>query len=104
MEIFTLTEQHIELLQNANVIWNADATGAPAIDPKRPYGNSNVPGDVAEILEYESPEDSDAKQDLLDIHEETKVALQIILTLKTFQPGNFKKVDQYGDMVWERIV
>ena len=50
---FTVTEDHLKLLRAAcYVYWNpGEGYGAPAINPKKPYGNSDVPRDVAKILE-----------------------------------------------------
>ena len=39
---FTLTVDHITLLNNMWVDWSDVEYGAPEIDPKRPYGNSDV--------------------------------------------------------------
>lgn len=47
---FTVTDDHLKLLRRASVGWSDCEFGAPEIDPKRPYGNSNVLGDIAEIL------------------------------------------------------
>jgi len=105
VQTFTLTEQHIKLLQNTYVTWYNVETGAPAIDPKRPYGNSYVAGDIAEILDVKLPEDeyySEEAKELHDIHRETETALQIILQLKTFEPGVFEKTCPYTNE-WKRI-
>jgi len=48
---FTVTDEHLRLLRRACVWWDELEFGAPGIDPKRPYGNSNVFADIAEILE-----------------------------------------------------
>ena len=50
---FTLTENHIKLLCRAYVGWNGAEFGAPSIDPKRPYGNSDVLHDMGDILSVE---------------------------------------------------
>src|SRR5690606_5481438 len=72
--------------------------GAPAVDIKRPYGNSNVEGDIANILGYEIPgcdsvEYNDFKEHMLSIHEETAEAMSIVLKLKTFEPGIYIRED-----------
>jgi hypothetical protein len=47
---FTVTDEHLRLLRRAYVGWDEIEFGAPEINAKRPYGNSNVYGDIAEIL------------------------------------------------------
>lgn len=83
---FTLTQDHLTLLQHAFVGWQDCETGAPEIDPKRPYGNSDVPSDVAELLG--KPALVDDEGDIIDedrveemdrLHRETQIALQVIL-------------------------
>ena len=46
---FTLTEDHIKLLRNLEVCWEDAEFGAPAIEPKRPYGNSYVYKDMIKV-------------------------------------------------------
>jgi hypothetical protein len=95
---FTFTESHAKLLQRAYIGWQSCETGAPEIDPKRPYGNSSVALDVAEILEIpphaacrkcgEACERCDdegsgytreQREMLMRVHRETEFALQIVL-------------------------
>jgi len=84
---FTLKAEHLTLLQHAYVQWQDDETGAPEIDPKRPYGNSSVSRDVADILGLPQPDyDTTSADDydkweneMLALHKETTVALQIVL-------------------------
>jgi len=45
-----ITKEHLILLKNMNVGWQECEQGAPEIDPKRPYGNSDVEGDICELL------------------------------------------------------
>ena len=47
---FTVTDEHLRLLRRAYVFWDETEFGAPGINAKRPYGNSDVYGDIAEIL------------------------------------------------------
>ena len=49
MNTFELTENHIKLLRNAYVSWDDCETGAPAIDPKRPYGNKYIAQDISAL-------------------------------------------------------
>jgi hypothetical protein len=56
---FTVTDEHLRLLRRAHVFWDEAEFGAPSIDPKRPYGNSDVRGDMAEILDVPETEWTD---------------------------------------------
>ncbi len=90
--VFILTDDHLTLLRNAYVQWDDCETGAPAIDPKRPYGNSSVVQDIAEILKVDQPpydtEPYDEAADrLLGLHRETETALQVILATGSFTTG-----------------
>ena len=45
--IFEVKEEHLALLRKMSVGWHDCEFGAPEIDPKRLFGNSNVLQDVA---------------------------------------------------------
>jgi hypothetical protein len=49
---FTVTEDHLKLLRHVyDLYWEpCEGYGAPYVGPKKLYGNSDVPRDVAEIL------------------------------------------------------
>ena len=51
---FTVTEDHLKLLRHlcdGGLYWDpGEGYGAPYFGPKKPYGNSDVPGDVARIV------------------------------------------------------
>lgn len=104
-EVFDLTEQHIALIKRMNVQWEDSAyDGAPAIDIKRPYGNSSVWRDVAEILGIKKIEDDNGEtywpkgtqEACLDLHRETETALQVCLAAQSFVPGRYV-ADKYLD-------
>lgn len=101
---FTLTENHIKLLRRMFVGWQDCEFGAPEIDPKKPYGNSSVTFDIAEIIsediKFNEKEDDyilteEQEKRLTKLHEETKYALQIVLNTGEFKTGNYISVD-YG--------
>lgn len=82
----TITEDHLKLLGHMYVDWDDCEYGAPAINPKRPYGNSDVPGDIAEILGWSyDDEDEDAYDEIAErahtIHHEMQEVLQIVVRL-----------------------
>jgi hypothetical protein len=99
---FTLTEEHIKLLRRANVGWEDSEFGAPSIDCKRPYGNSSVYNDIAEILgiEPDDAENQDFSSDQFDrmalLHKETQTALQVFLTTGQMIEGEYE-ADRYRD-------
>ena len=89
---FQLTEDHIKLLRQMEVGWQRDEFGAPEIDPKRPYGNSQVYYDIAEHLGRDIPEEpkefsDEEKAEMFKLHRETETALQIVLRTGNFAPG-----------------
>ena len=92
---FVLTAEHVKLLRRTNVSWDGCEFGAPGVDPKRPYGNRDVHGDMAEILGRELERDkdgviTDALLKRLDkLHKETETALQVVLTSGSFKPGTY---------------
>jgi hypothetical protein len=85
---FEVTDQHIKLLRAANVRWEDCEFGAPAIDCKRPYGNSSVLADMSEILGI-APNDADWDE-LKSLHKETETALQIFLATGEMKPGKYE--------------
>jgi hypothetical protein len=104
---FTVTENHIKLLRRANVSWENSEFGAPAIDCKRPYGNSSVYQDIGEILGIK-PQDklcgefSDAQTDYMrQVHDETQVALQIFLATGQMSVGNYESEKYTND--WHKV-
>lgn len=53
----TITEDQVKLLNRMQVMWIDGEYGAPAINPKRPYGNSAVESDICEILGWKKEGD-----------------------------------------------
>jgi len=100
---FKLTENHIKLLRSVYVGWDDCEFGAPAIDCKRPYGNSDVLEDIHRILTgkeigRDGQPDSlthNQEEKYQKLHSETQTALQIILTTGSFVPGIYE-ADEYG--------
>jgi hypothetical protein len=79
-----ITNMHLKLLSNAYVGWQDCESGAPEINPKRPYGNSFVAGDVARILQIPIHDEGDGmterqQEEMLTYHLQTKEALQFVL-------------------------
>lgn len=109
---FDLTEAHITLLRKANVTWDNCEYGAPGIDTKRPYGNSSgIEIGIANLLGWDLFVDQDEEAHLTreqfdrarQIHEETLIALQIVLRTGSFATGTYTRPDVYGSK-WEPVV
>jgi hypothetical protein len=107
---FTVTDEHLRLLRRAHVSWDETEFGAPGINPKRPYGNSNVYGDIAEILGVVDGEWQDEVEDdwpppelewrFLRLHVETAIALQIGLATGEFRAGRYVCGNEW-DSTWK---
>lgn len=95
-DVFELTDDHLKLLTASYVQWQDCETGAAEIDPKRPYGNSAVYTDVAELLGWPTPDQDDEeaweviRTRAMEIHSQTVTALQIVLGCRTFKPGKYR--------------
>lgn len=127
-ERFTIKIEHLKLLENMYVDWDDCEFGAPAINPKRPYGNSDVEQDMIEILglkelkkgifEFtlfgrkwllkgedkhniylEGKDEEELIEVLNKLHKETQIALQICLTLQTFETGIFVRHEYKDDWI-----
>jgi hypothetical protein len=109
-ESFTVTEEHIKLLRRTVISWNDCEFGAPEIDCKRPYGNSYVYGDIAEILgikpaiedEYGENHFSREQTDkMLKWHMGTQAALRIFLATGEMRTGKYECPRYSRD--WRRV-
>lgn len=104
---FRLRKEHVILLRNSYMRWDDCETGAIAVDPKRPYGNSYVAGDVAELLGIEADNEngftSDQEAELLSWHYETEQALIVILSSKSFKLGKYIKSDKRKAR-WKKVI
>lgn len=102
MQKFVVTHEHLKLLQRMYVGWQQCEYGAPEINPKRPYGNSDVEADIAEILGWEYEEDpwdgmpADLRAVAHDIHSEMQTVLQILVVNLHIYVGKYEKPDKYG--------
>lgn len=112
---FRLTDAHVNLLSEMLVDWDDSGAGAPCINPFSPYGSGVDPGRVLRLAgvnpQTSSSSCSDgshrisfASRDLSfarQLHGETAIALQIVLSTKSFAPGMYRQVGSTGRR-WER--
>lgn len=110
MERFTLTNEHLLLIQRMSVHFDDSAyDGAPTVNIKRPYGNSDVMNDVAEIIGIEKAEDDYGEkyfpkgtlERCEKLHKETAKALQVCVAAQSFEAGEYIS-DDYRDN-WRKI-
>jgi len=104
---FVLTENHLKLISKFYVDWDDGGyDGAPTINEKRPYGNSDVVTDIAEILGVQIDESDESYDEhsasLLKLHRETATALQICLWTRSFVPGTYRSSD-ICLRAWEKV-
>jgi hypothetical protein len=106
---FELKEEHMKILKSLDVAvyWQDCEQGAPAIDPKYPYGNSDVYPDLAKVLGVE-PEDegsftSDQEHDMDEIWKGTEQALGIVMSYiddRVMPPGEYA-IDHQGEQKFD---
>lgn len=111
-DTFTITENHFKLLRRMYVGWQNCETGAPEIDPKRPYGNSDVENDVAEIIgdkvdrcpHCDELLSDDISDKMMALHRETETALEIVLCFagEACLPGRYRRKPGYC-LGWEKV-
>jgi hypothetical protein len=111
--IFELKEEHIKLLQHMYFQFDESAyEGAPCVNFKRPFGDSDILEDMMHILDFTPSHAEDicfCEEDdcenfheddelelseseikyLMDIYQGTHIALKIITHLKTFETGKY---------------
>lgn len=71
----TIKPEHIKLLRNMNIRWGSGEFGAPAVDSKRPYGNSDVIEDIKRITKMPNADREWCEK----IHREMEAVLEIYL-------------------------
>jgi hypothetical protein len=98
-ETFTVTEQHLKLLDRANIRWCDAEAGAPEINPKRPYGNSSYKYDVAEICGLGVDDDEDR---IRTLHHDMEKVVQILVQNQSIEAQTYVNVSEYGSD-WEPI-
>jgi hypothetical protein len=108
MQKFEVTHEHIKLFHK--FYWDNQLCeyGAPAVDPKRPYGNSSVEDDISRILGMD-PELCPHCGEIINekvseycglIHRQMKFALQVFSDTLTIEIGDYRKD---GFEKWKKV-
>lgn len=106
---FTVTRDHIKLVRGLIIEWNENtdcALGVPSADGKRPYGNSNVPEDVAEIIKLDFVDEEkglnkEQEKCCIKLHKDMATVLQIVLSTGAFKTGDYE-CDEY-ETNWRKV-
>jgi hypothetical protein len=94
---FEVMPAHIALLRRANTGWEGHGwVGAPSLLRKRPFGNSDVYADMAQIVDgrdyisdHEVLEEEEVRYDQL--LGELALVLEIVLQSGSFEPGHYTR-------------
>jgi hypothetical protein len=111
---FEITDDHVRLLRAVSLRWEDCEFGAPAVDPKRPYGNSSVLTDMARIVNpafaqmRESEMDAwlDENGDRLEsLHRDLLTVLLIGAQTGVMLPGRYvrERVSSWRWGPWRRL-
>jgi hypothetical protein len=92
-QLFTLTADHIKLLRNMAVTWDPTESGAPTIDPERPYGSKDLDRDIRQITGISD------KRRREKLHQDMLPALQILAELGELPPGTYSCDHKLGGLV-----
>ncbi len=116
MTTFEVTEDHLKLLQRMYWQWDDGGyEGSPAVGLKRPYGNSDVDGDIAEILGWDIADEDEVSPSAYDewqeknyeramkIHHEMDTVLQILTCTLSIPLGVYEKTRQYDALSWKKV-
>ena len=106
---FSVTRDHIKLVRGLIIEWNDNTDcdlGVPSANGKRPYGNSDVPEDVAEIIKLDFVDEEkglnkEQEKYCIKLHKDMGTVLQIVLSTGAFKTGEYE-CDEYGTD-WKRI-
>ena len=103
---FDMTQEHLDLLRVVYIDWNGtEKYGAPGINIKRPFGNSDIIPDMAPILGIESVPTDDGDTHWPPGTTETcdcflhdlETALQIVLAVGFFKVGAYEASEYHID-------
>jgi len=85
-----ITESHIKLINRMRIGWEVvNGVGAPIVEGKRPYGNSDIAYDVLEIIGIPYDGGNEALEEFaLRLHRETEEVLQRLVRIVRLEDFN----------------
>ncbi len=108
---FELTLEHIMLARKLNFDWsNEYYLGAPCVNVKCPYQDSDVLMSIAEIIglvifedEYKEKYLSEEQAKYCEkLHKEMHIAISVMLASADFKPGTYQ-TREYSNIDWEPV-
>ena len=106
---FEVTKDHLKIIKAMYLNHNHDCEfGAAEVDPKRPYGNSSVYYDIAEILgRFEQSDEwgefgEEQEAEMHRLHVEATTALQIAISTGKFKTGVYVTTD-ICERAWKKV-
>ncbi len=113
---FEITEEHLKLAKRSFFHHRSDYDyyGAPSVGEKRPYGNSDVVGDILEILGKEGEQEwnesagyweysKELTDFALKLHVEMSTVFQIAACTLKFEVGKYEATDKCDNLSWRKV-
>lgn len=96
MASFTVTENHLKLIRQLE-FENDGSCGAPSIDYKRPYGNSDVYRDIAKTIGMKCDQEFTDQQigEMNRLNKQVVTALRICIATGAFVAGHYSGTSFY---------
>lgn len=115
-EKFTLTEDHLKLAKRSHFGHDTNwfQFGGAAVGQKRPYGNSDIVGDIIEILGWSDEKEwneedgywsfnKQVEEKALAIHSEMATVFQIAACTLSWCAGVYECENDCDQLSWRRI-
>ncbi len=107
MQTFELKKEHLTLLSAGIFEFDGGCEfGSVGLDCKRPFGNSDVVGDMGKIFGYKQDEDGHftekQEDEMIKLYQELGNAMSIIFGTQSFKLGKYKRKDRYSNE-WEKV-
>ncbi len=106
---FEVHDDHLKLMKRTYFSWDHCEYGAPSVNPKRPYGNSDVEHDIAGVLGLELAEDDygslrlseEQSEYCANRHLEMEAFFQILCRFGEIPSGKYAREATYHK--WEKV-
>lgn len=112
MPTFTITKDHIKMMQALCFTWEDCEYGGPAVDCKRPFGNSGrhqIVLDMAQVMGIPQEKIMDLQGELIEpeaerleaLYRDMEKVLAIVMRTLSFEPGTYEAAPYSSK--WKRV-